>query len=1148
MKRILLFTLISFTCGDLLSQNTDYSAKWKEIDSLMDMGLNKSALDKAAEVYSRAVSRGDYAAAVRAIIYRAANQINLSGEQAAIDSLKQDLMQMPQPAKSVIYAIMGNIYQKYYATARWQIRSRTRVAATDSDMETWDITRLFEETLKCYKLSIQDEEILKHTPLDKYREIVDYVNDSTLKRIVFPTLYDFLTFNTITVFKGEASVVLPQQTFVLDRPEYFADVNAFANYRIETPDSLSAEYNVISLYQQLLKFRLQENNSAAALLSIDIERLKYVYDNGRYENSFAMYENALKSLMDTYAGTDERAYAAHALATLYGEESSGKSQYKLVEAVDLCTEIIKKYANSAEVKPIVESAKMLKEKICEPSLNVSVMPLQYPASPIMALVKYGNIDRIYLRIYSVNENYYTDGISYSVLKNRKPLRTKEVALPLKGDYRQHSAEIMIEGLPKGFYVITAGTVSGYSESSDVSHPVFQVSPLSIASRGSETDEIYVANSKTGMPVNNAKVECFYYRGNSQTSRTAENGIASISRTDGKTSLKKAVISSDSGRLIVKGLFFNYRNTTKTNRLAAFFTDRAIYRPGQTVYYKVLYLNKDAEGRYSLAKNESVDVSFMDANDKVIDTRKHTTNEYGSAAGSFTVPQGLLNGMMTLSCEYGEGNIRVEEYKRPTFEVTFDPTGRNYRLGDSVRLTGKANALAGYAVDNAKVQYRVVREMQYRIYRWWLPQIAAPSREIASGTVSTDGSGAFAIEFKAEAGDLANDNLIYRYRVTASITDLNGETRSAELSLKMGRKNLLANIQIPERIVNRDSLDFRVTTTNLNDEFTPAELQITVTELKSPKGVLRPRLWEVPDTFAMSREEFKRHFPLDPYGDEDRPEKFEKGKQLASYISKTASRNHKISLASLAEAPSGWYRVDIKAKDGEGTEVEYENFVRLAGNPVSKTSKTPVPPIISNMSDWLTTVKSSGEPGEYVEFWAGGRGEKSYIYYDIIHKSSVVVERKSIVAGAPAHVLIPIKEEYRGGFTVQFLMIQDGRTYTKSSYVNVPYTNKRLDITFTTFRDKLLPGEKEKWTLNVKNAKGEKETAEMVATLYDASLDAFESHLWYNGFYQQKYSSANWNPYRQFPAGIGVSGILYKYYNINSQIFSYPYMNMHFADA
>jgi hypothetical protein len=1137
------------------------------------MNFNKSAYNEALKVYSRAMLSRDYAAAVKAIIYCSANQIDLYGEQAAIDLLKEDVMLLPQPAKSVIYAITGNIYNKYYTSVKWQIRSRTRAAVDESDMKTWDITRLFEETLKCYKLSIQDEETLKRMPLDDYREIVDYKNDTTLKRIVFPTLYDFLVFNTISAFKGEASVVLPQQAFVLDRPEYFADVNTFVNYRIETPDSLSAEYNVISLYQKLLKFRLQENSSVAALVSIDIERLKYVHEKGRYENNYAMYENALKSLMDKYAGTPEQAYAAYALAILYAYAGSPEQAYALgllygdlnvegegrsMEAIDLCTEIIERYAENAELKPLVESAAILKGKITQPSLDMAIVGLQYPDSPIMALVKYGNIDRIYLRIYSISEHHYVDEYYYSrnrfarfdSVRHDKPVAIKEIALPLKkNDCRRHSAEIMIDGLPQGFYLIAAGTVPDFFENcTSAACALLQVSSLSIALRGNgnepETDEIYVANAKTGMLVKNAGIRCYYSSGDSQTFETGENGIASIIYRNTKSEVKKAVISNKNERLTVRNLYSLNHSWIWAKRESIFFTDRAIYRPGQTVYYKILCLDTDEKGRYSLVKNADIDVDFRSPNNKVIDTRKHVTGEYGSVAGSFTVPQGLNGTMMLTNKDGGYKYIRVEEYKRPAFEVKFDTIGRNYRPGDSIRVTGRAKAFAGYAVDNAKVQYRAVREMQYRQYRRWLPQFTVQSREIASGTVTGDDSGAFAIGFKAEAGDAdtTDDNLIYSYRLTADVTDLNGETRSAEMSVRTGRKKLLADIMIPEHIVNRDSLDFKVETTNLNGEFTPAELQITVSELKSPEGILRSRLWETPDTFAMSRKEFKRYFPLDPYGDEERPEKFGKGRQLASYTDRTASRSHKISLAPLAEAPAGWYRVDIKMKDSEGTEVEYENFVLLDGNPVSKASKTPVPPVIRNMpSDWLRVIKDSGEPGEHAGFWAGGSGKKSYIYYDIILKSRVV-ERKSIVANAPAHIIIPVREEHRGGFTVQFLMIQDGRAYTKSCNVNVPHTDKRLDITFTSFRDRLLPGEKEKWTLNVKNAKGEKETAEMVATLYDASLEAFVHHWWFDNFYRQDSFFDNWNPYEQYQKRFAIPE---RHSTINFRIFDYPHINMHF---
>ncbi|MDR1593056.1 MAG: hypothetical protein LBS43_01065 [Prevotellaceae bacterium] len=1125
----------------------------------MEKGLYKSALDEVVKVHKHALANKDYAPAVKAIMYRF-NRIALNeDEHAVFDSLQQDVNQLPQPAKSAGYAMIANMYRKYY-TGNRRMRNRTRTAVVDNDIKTWDITRLFEEALKYYTLSIQDETILQQTPLDDYKTIVEYDENTTLQRIVFPTLYDFLTFNAIEAFQSETSVVLPQQTFVLNKLEYFADVNTFVNYRIETPDSLSAEYNVISLYQKLLKFRLQKNDNPAALISLNIERLKYVYDKGRYVDNAALYDNALKSLLDTHSQSDEWVYPAYAMAVQYerqGNNDQKNGKYK--ESYDLCTKIISQYSGKDEVKVIVELARKLQKKIASPVLNVTLNSLHCSDSPILALVKYKNTDRLRLKIYSTDEEYLFKRykVETGEFENKKPFAIKEIALPATNDFQQHSAEIMIDGLPQGCYIIFVENTSGFAKNDNSEYSVIQVSPLNVAFQGNTSDSyynshIYVANAKTGEPLKNAKIDYYVNDVKVNTYRTEDDGLAyiNVAKNEG---FKKAIITHGTGRLVLDKWNVRSSSVETARRQTVFFTDRSIYRPGQTVYYKALYLERH-KGKYTLLKNESITIDFRDVNNKVIATHTHKTNDYGSVQGSFAIPQGLLNGTMRLSSEYGTQSIRVEEYKRPTFEVEFDTLTKTYRLNDSIQVAGKAKALAGYAVDNAKVQYRIIRNVQYRMYRWWFPPISQPSREIASGVINTDNKGEFVINFKAEADDVANDNLIYNYIVTADVTDVNGETRSAELPVRISKKPLLVETLIPDRIIDRKALDFIIQTTNLDGNLTPADLLVTVTALESPEGVLRSRLWEVPDTSVMSRREFKKHFPLDPYGNEDKPDTYRKVKQITSFKARTTtSQANIISLNTLADAPAGWYRIDIKAKNADGIEVEYDKSVHLSPSPSpqGRGASSPIPQgkgaslqasqgkgSITDMSNWLTIIKTSAEPGEYAEFWVGGSEEKSYIHYDIVHQNRIV-ERKNIIVNnaASGSVLIPVTEEHRGGFTVQFLMIQNGRTYTESCHVDVPFTNKQLDITFKTFRNKLLPGEKEKWTLNVKNKKGERETAEMVATLYDASLDAFSPHSWNKDFYAQYYSGSSWYP---FYRNIYTFGFFQDYsYYINDRIFAYP---------
>ncbi|MDR2773210.1 MAG: hypothetical protein LBC19_00455, partial [Tannerella sp.] len=405
----------------------DYAKEWQKIDSLMRKKRNRSALKNAAKVYDYALGSKDYAQAIKAITCRIVNQAAL-GEtgQTMFDSLQQDVKRMPQPAKSVVYAIIADAYRKYHTNNWRQIRLRTRVAVTDGDIETWDITRLFEEALKYYRLSIQDENILQQTSLDDYGEIADYTLDTTLHRIVLPTLYDFLVFNAIEAFKSELSHFLPRHIFVLDKPEYFADVNTFVDYKIEMPDSLrlirynaagtliedkieapdspSAEYIVINLYRELLKFRLQDSGNKAALISLDVERLRYVYDNGKHADNDAMYENVLKSQMDACGQSDEWTYPALALAILYEKQGheggeNSKLRYRYKESYGLCKKIFSLCDGKDEMKAIVEMTKILWERIAEPFVDITFQQLQYPDSPILALVKYKNIDKLHLKIY-----------------------------------------------------------------------------------------------------------------------------------------------------------------------------------------------------------------------------------------------------------------------------------------------------------------------------------------------------------------------------------------------------------------------------------------------------------------------------------------------------------------------------------------------------------------------------------------------------------------------------------------------------------------------------------------------------------------------------------------------------------------------------
>ncbi len=1145
----------------------DYQAQWKKIDELKGKRLSQSVLEEAQKVYRAALDEKEYGQAIKAIICRMDYQGRVQENTATslLDSLKQDAVRLPQPARSIVYSLMADVYKSYCLQNQWKIKQQTYTEAAGNNLDTWDIGRLLEEAVKYYRLSILDAKILQETPIDDYNEIVAYaVGQEEQKPVLLPTLYDFLVTKVIQSYSSKLSVALPQQAFLLNQPAYFADAATFAGYSISTTDTLSAEYQVISMYQKLLRFRLQQPDNTVnrqALANIDVERLRYVHANGRYADNDLMYENALKALIARYEPYTEKYIPMYALAVLNKAQAANwrekkdnrlRSMYK--KAYMLCEQIV--VSNDAQ---LTDFAKELQDEIKNPSAILKLDYLQYPGAPILAHVSYRNIDQLYLYIYRLSDEeaikYHRQSLTGFSPEQSTLYRTQTVDLLSQPDYQQYSTEIKIDGFPQGVYAIFASDVPDLSQKEFKKHDgrltagvLCQVSPLSIVvnlngnellegqtqKAGQQAIQMRLNDGKTGEPVKNGKID--YHRGwNANTMAligsytTDEHGMTYISQERNMTTYIEMIASRGNDRFLFYSEFaYVPEKSTSPTRQIVFFTDRSIYRPGQTVYYKALCFDQQ-----QLVIKFPLIVEFKNMNGKVISSQELTTNDFGTVQGSFTIPQGTLNGVMLLVFKMDGRDIstffRVEEYKRPTFEVVYQPVDKNYRLNDSVHISGKAKALAEYAVDHARLSYRVVRSEQPRHTWWWIPGTISPQREIASGTAITKSDGSFTIAFKAEADDIRNDDRIYNYTVTADVTDVNGETRSATQAVKISNKPLLLETSIPEKIIRRDILDFDVMTTNLNGDFTPAEVSVTLSALKSPSRILRNRLWSTPDTFSISRTEFEKYFPLDAYDDEDNPEKYPIVRQLSGTKINTA-QDKKIQLPALKTADAGWYQLDIKARNTDGVEVENRMFIQLAGSSVGKS--TP----ITNMNDWLTIVKDKGEPGENAEFWVAGGNKKSFVYYEILLGTSVVERKNMVVGTTPQRLVIPVKEKYRGGFSVNFLMTQNQRLYTKSVRVEVPLTDQQLDIKFTSFRNQLEPGGKEKWTLTVKNKQGEKKMAEMIATLYDASLDALSPHSWVNT--NPFYPARNFYPARwQMPAFPSLRASTYLYReNVTAKIF------------
>ncbi|MDO9040435.1 MAG: MG2 domain-containing protein, partial [Bacteroidota bacterium] len=336
----------------------------------------------------------------------------------------------------------------------------------------------------------------------------------------------------------------------------------------------------------------------------------------------------------------------------------------------------------------------------------------------------------------------------------KPETSWEQALPDDGDYRNHSAEIKLPAISRGFYVLLASSDPTFpSKSAMVTANSFWVSNISYISRydNKGNNEIVVMHRDSGLPLSGVKVQAFYREYNSIARKfDIKAGDVLISDRSGMVSIPPRndprrhnqyylVFKSKDDQLITENYFSSYSYQESEPQAfvqTQFFTDRAIYRPGQTIYFKGIVLERKGED-VKIKTRFKTEVTFTDANGQVVSKLNLTTNEFSSFAGSFTAPQGSLTGTMRINCQSGGISVQVEEYKRPKFEVTFEPVKGSYKLGEMVTAKGKAMAYAGSTVSGAKVNYRVVRRAHFPYFWWnWRGMPRSADMEITNGGTVT----------------------------------------------------------------------------------------------------------------------------------------------------------------------------------------------------------------------------------------------------------------------------------------------------------------------------------------------------------------------------------------------------------------------------
>jgi len=1154
MKQFIAVCMVIFFANFVQAQSNNYEKLWKQVEKLEADGLPKSALEIVEQISKLAVSDKNTTQHIKSLLYKSKYALILEedAQLKVINDFKSEIASSEIPTKNILENMLANLYWQYFQQHRYQFYNRTNTErkVNAEDFRTWDLQTLFEEIDLHYQNSLKNGLILQETKLANYDELLHEAIESKTFR---PTLYDFLNHNALDFYEtDENSISQPAYKFLIDNPEFLSDAKGFSRMDIIHQDSTSLQLKALHIYQDLIAFHLKDKEPYA-LADVDIDRLKFVKNNATFNDKETIYLNTLKQASETHKNHEVSALYDFEIASLYheqGQDFNAKTntdvRWKFKDALAICDAVTKRFPNSKGA----EKCAVLKQIILNPSVQLTAennIPLQTNS---LLLVRYSNLKDLHFKIYKISEaqldkfnKTYRQEERFAFIKNLKATEEWQSQLKDENDYQIHTTEVVVPKLANGQYLIVASP--DFSNDQFYAFKSIQVTDLALLNKSDANKEIFqLINRTNGEPIVGAKITVRYQENynniyktlNFETDKQGEFSLKNTNNHYYNMDIK-AIYNGDTAlfkEYYNNGYYHEDDDQNQTTYTPFLFTDRSIYRPGQVVYFKGIATKRE-NGKTTVFSNQATKVTLKNVNGETVKELQLKTNDYGSVSGEFILPNDGLTGIYSLDMfagSYGYANISVEEYKRPKFETTFDPVTETFKVNDSVTVKGNALAYAGSNITDAKVVYRVHRKVQYpRWYYWYRPWFNSEPQEIAHGESTTDKDGNFEITFKAipdESVDKTNLP-VFNYEITADVTDLNGETRSATTIVNVGYHALLATIDLSEQLdKTKKEHQLTLSTKNLNGEFVPATGTIKFYKLKGPNEVLRPRPWSAPDYQMLSREEFKTLFPHEAYQDEHNPDTWEKA-EVVFETNFDTSKSKDIDLGSLKKWDSGNYVLVLESTDKFGQLVK-DQARTFVFSPEDKT--LPDHQLFS-----VSTDQNTYKIGQNVVITFGSAAENVMVTVDVEKDQKIINTYLIPLSNNKKTIAVPVANDDLGGFAIHYSFAAFNSFQSGTKTISVPYPKSELTIETKTFRDKLQPGTDETWSFNIKGPQGDKVSAELLASMYDMSLDQFKPHDWqFSPLYQPLYNSQN---QRRAVKSFGTNNFQVYLPNID---FSYPYQS------
>ena len=1087
-------------------QPDSYEQLWKDANAASEKGLPKTAFELLEIMRNKAISEGNGTQLIRANLlqYSLMQSFEEDYLMKAIAHAEAQLELLKRPEKELMHSLLAEMYWFYFQQNRFEILSRGEIkSAPSSDLREWDLRSLRNTIAEHYSKSLAALGAMDSIPLSRYELLLTDTQKEGMQ--LQPSLFDFVAARALDYYQNKDASL--SENFLqnsISNPDYWLPVVNFT--ALNLPQTEHQQIIFLDLLQKVLLSNIKQNHTDALIYN-ELKRFSFLRSTySGAGNSDSLYQNALKDLQKTFVNHPAMTEVAAARAAFLLEGTDTKSP-DYAAALSICEEAIQRFPDSRGSK----QCQIMKTQMLTKELSAEVQRVVLPNQTIAARLTYRNITNPSFRILKMSsekltglmqiENQEEQAAAFSIIT---ALHNWSITLPFEADYDVHSTIINLPALEKGLYVLLVSDNNDFTQKSILSFTSFQVSELSFISRKrDQKNEFYLLHRQTGKAISKANLKImgreYDYRNQKYTEKEF---LQLVSANDGSFSFGPEDIASPNQAFYVEAMYkddtlysdnyfdvYKRRTDEREQTKTWFFTDRAIYRPGQVVYLKGIILQKKGRQDWDLSTKQTTKVQLFDVNSRPLTVITLTTNAYGSFEGSFNIPQNLMNGSMRISNESGNINIHVEEYKRPTFEVKLEADNKQHRLNEAVTIHGTAAALAGYAADSMAYTYTVERETAYPYRSFWrgFPPQAEKKLMVAQGSAYTKNDGTFTINFNALTSPLDNDRFypVFAYTISVDVTDRNGETRRGTTTLNLSDRALILETNLDAVVGSKTTDKFLLKALNLQRKSVEATVKVAFFQLADENRITRPSRWEPTDRNYHSNEQLKALFPYDDFS--ATTPILEKDKKLIWEEEKYVNGSSSLFPESVINWPEGNYVLQLTATDAFGKEVVTEqNFSFFK----EKSKKIP-----STALAWFHIDKSTAEPGDTLHFYVGSSEKNNHVRIEISSGENLLKQQWIKLNNNRKTISFVVEESHRGVLRFEAVFVRHNSVLHQSFDVDVPFSNKKLDITLETKRDKLLPGSQETWTIRVNNNDEQGETAEVLAAMYDASLDLFQPQNW-----------------------------------------------------